>query len=234
MALFMLRHGRRFPSTVRFTSVFSNKGVVLNRSSRTRLPPPSPVAVAATAVRACSSHEQEQAKQAIKRFEVVPGPMFWIKSRIYYFLIKTFFDKDFNVKTFIEGATKAFSHVSRLQFDALEGLVAKELLGPMKLNYRWMPLHERQGLAADHIMSAIPNNVEFYTDTLGQHVVGTKRASLSFGFITVSSSSQSCVFREEKHTSSRLLAKRELGLRVFELQFTNSEWSLTQRCVHTG
>ncbi|XP_028991787.1 m-AAA protease-interacting protein 1, mitochondrial-like [Betta splendens] len=208
MALFMLRHGRRFPSTFRCTRVFSNEGVVLNRSSRTRLPPPSPVTVAAAAVRAFSAHGQIHEETLAEKLEVDTGPTFWIKSRIYYFLIKIFFHKDFSADKFIEGSKQLFSHVSKNlaegKFHALEGLVDKDIVEQLKENYKQMPLHDRQTLAVHHIISAKPSQMEIYMDPFGRRFV---KIQVHFYYLTA--------YDPEQHTEEthifRIAGEEESG-----------------------
>lgn len=158
MALPMLRGCFRLQSTFSFNRLFLKERLVLNRLGNRRLPPCSPAAVAA-AVRRYSSDQGEQKHQKVVVVGI-PNPFIWFRTRIYYFLIRTYFDKEFSIEEFTEGAKQvsgrlscraqissvlcvnvllmmvcsflqAFSHVSRLlsqcQFEALEGLVAKDV-----------------------------------------------------------------------------------------------------------
>lgn len=91
------------PSTFSFTRLFVSENTILNRSGKTRRPSPSPAAVAA-AVRPYSSDRGGQ-KQNQKVVVVgIPNPFIWFRTRIYYFLIRAYFDKEFNIEEFTEGA----------------------------------------------------------------------------------------------------------------------------------
>ncbi|XP_036417834.1 m-AAA protease-interacting protein 1, mitochondrial isoform X2 [Colossoma macropomum] len=71
----------------------------------------------------------------------------------------------------------AFSHVSRLlsqcQFDALEGLVAKDLIGKLKEKCTDLPLSHKRALSADpeEIMYTTPGDVGIYYDDNGRKFV---------------------------------------------------------------
>ncbi|XP_040913324.1 m-AAA protease-interacting protein 1, mitochondrial [Toxotes jaculatrix] len=176
MALPMLRGCYRFPSTFSFTRLFLNERFFLNRSGKTRLPP-SPPAGAAASVRPYSSDRGGE-KQKQKVVVVgIPNPFIWFRTRIYYFLIRAYFDKDFSIEEFTEGAKQAFTHVSRLlsqcQFEALEGLVAKDLIGKLEEKCNLLPLSHKKALSADpdEIMYTTPGDVGIYYDDNGRKFV---------------------------------------------------------------
>ncbi|XP_070771384.1 m-AAA protease-interacting protein 1, mitochondrial [Enoplosus armatus] len=176
MALPMLRGCSRFPSTLSFTRLFLNESIILNRSGKTQLAPPSPAAVVA-AVRPYSSDRGGQ-KQNQKVVVVgIPNPFIWFRTRIYYFLIRAYFDKEFSIEEFTEGAKQAFSHVSRLlsqcQFEALEGLVAKDLIGKLEEKCNVLPSSHKKALSADpdEIMYTTPGDVGIYYDDNGRKFV---------------------------------------------------------------
>lgn len=103
MALPVFRGCSRLPSTFGFTRLFLSESVAVNRTSKTRLPPPSPAAVTA-AVRPYSS-DRGGLKPNQKVVVVgIPNPFMWIRTRIYYFLIRAYFDKEFSIEDFTEGA----------------------------------------------------------------------------------------------------------------------------------
>lgn len=103
MAVAVIRGCFRVPSTFGFTRLFVSENTLLNRSGKTRIPPLLPAAVAA-AVRPYSSDQGGQ-KQNQKVVVVgIPNPLIWFRTRIYYFLIRTYFDKEFNIEEFTEGA----------------------------------------------------------------------------------------------------------------------------------
>ncbi|KAA8588346.1 hypothetical protein FQN60_001540 [Etheostoma spectabile] len=112
MALPVLRGCHRFPSTFRCVRLFLNESITLNRSGRTRLPPSAPAPVTA-ASRPYSSDGQNQNRNQKVVVVGIPNPFIWLRTRIYYFLIRAYFDKEFNIQEFTEGAKQAFSHVSR-------------------------------------------------------------------------------------------------------------------------
>lgn len=98
---------RRFPSTFSLTRLFLNESIVLNRFAKTRLPPPSPVGVAA-AVRPYSSDREGHKKNRKVVVVGIPNPFIWFRTRIYYFLVRTYFDKEFNIEEFSEGAKQVW------------------------------------------------------------------------------------------------------------------------------
>lgn len=103
MALPMLRGCSRVPSTFSFTRLLLSESFILNRSGKTRLPSSSPAAVAA-AVRPYSS--DRDGLRTTQKVVVVglQNPFTWFRTRIYYFLIRTYFDKEFDIEEFTEGA----------------------------------------------------------------------------------------------------------------------------------
>lgn len=97
----MLRSWHRSPLTMSFTRLILNERIFLNRSCKARLTSPSAVG---TAARTYSS-DRDGLKQNQKVVVVgIPNPFIWLRTRIYYFLIKTYFDKEFNIEEFTEGA----------------------------------------------------------------------------------------------------------------------------------
>ncbi|XP_035771118.1 m-AAA protease-interacting protein 1, mitochondrial [Neolamprologus brichardi] len=175
MALPMLRGCFRLQSTFSFNRLFLKERLVLNRLGNRRLPPCSPAAVAA-AVRRYSSDQGEQKHQKVVVVGI-PNPFIWFRTRIYYFLIRTYFDKEFSIEEFTEGAKQAFSHVSRLlsqcQFEALEGLVAKDLIGKLEEKCNLLPSDYKKALSAepDEIMYTTPGDVGIFYDDNGKHEV---------------------------------------------------------------
>ncbi|XP_078119218.1 m-AAA protease-interacting protein 1, mitochondrial [Sander vitreus] len=182
MALPMLRGCHRFPSTFSCIRLFLNESIILNRSGKTRLPSSPPAAVTA-AVRPYSSERdgqnRNQNRNQNRKVVVVgiPNPFIWLRTRIYYFLIRAYFDKEFNIQEFTEGAKQAFSHVSRLlsqcQFEALEGLVAKDLIGKLEEKCNLLPSSHKKALSADpdEIMYTTPGDVGIFYDDNGRKFV---------------------------------------------------------------
>ncbi|KAI3356565.1 hypothetical protein L3Q82_017763 [Scortum barcoo] len=176
MVLPMLRGCLRFPSTLSFTRLCLSEGLTVSRPGRPRLAPSSPAAAVA-ALRPYSS--ERGGHRPNQRLVVVgiPNPFMWFRSRIYYFLIRTYFDKEFSIEEFTEGAKQAFSHVSRLlsrcQFEALEGLVAKDLIGKLEEKCKLLPSNHKKALSAEpnEIMYTTPGDVGIYYDDNGQKFV---------------------------------------------------------------
>ncbi|XP_051564129.1 m-AAA protease-interacting protein 1, mitochondrial-like [Myxocyprinus asiaticus] len=172
MALPLLRScscNRPFTVLIRF---FTSKPLLVNQSIRL-----APVASGVCSVRRYSS-ERGRHKQNQKVLVVgIPNPFIWFRTRIYFFLIRTYFDKEFNIEDFTEGAKQAFSHVSRLlsqcQFEALDGLVAKDLVGKLEDKCAHLPLSHQRALSAesDEIMYTTTGDVSIYYDDSGRKFV---------------------------------------------------------------
>ncbi|XP_061774701.1 m-AAA protease-interacting protein 1, mitochondrial isoform X2 [Nerophis ophidion] len=107
----------------------------------------------------------------------IPNPFIWIRTRIYYFLIRAYFDSEFNIQEFTDGAKQAFCHVSKLlsqcHFDALDGLVAKDLIGKLEEKCSLLPLMYKTALSADpdEVMYSRPGDVGIYYDDKGRRFV---------------------------------------------------------------
>ncbi|KAM4731465.1 m-AAA protease-interacting protein 1, mitochondrial isoform 5-T5 [Anableps anableps] len=142
-----------------------------------------------------SERDQDHPKQKVVVVGI-PNPFIWFRTRIYYFLIRTYFDKEFSIEEFTEGAKQAFSHVSRLlsrcQFEALDGLVAKDvsmmlmkqevqsaagslmmshgsLIGKLEEKCASLPASCRSALSAEpeDIMYTTPGDVGIFYDDSG-------------------------------------------------------------------
>ncbi|XP_068428903.1 m-AAA protease-interacting protein 1, mitochondrial [Clinocottus analis] len=176
MALPMLRGCHRFPSTLSFTRLCLYKSIILNRSGKRRLPSLSPFAVVA-ALRPYSSDHGGQNKNQKVVVLGIPNPFIWFRTRLNYFLIRAYLDSEFNIEEFTEGAKQAFTHVSRLlarcQFDALEGLVAKDLIAKLEEKCNMLPLNHKKALYADadDIMYTQPGHVGIYNGDNGRKFV---------------------------------------------------------------
>ncbi|XP_019955330.1 m-AAA protease-interacting protein 1, mitochondrial [Paralichthys olivaceus] len=171
MALPMLRGCYRVPSTFSWTRLFLNERIVL------RPAPPLAAGAAAAAVRPYSSDRGRERQNQKVMVVGIPNPFIWLRTRIYYFLIRAYFDKEFSIEEFTEGAKQAFSHVSRLlsrsQFEALEGLVAKDLIGKLEEKCNLLPLSHKKALSAnaDEIMYTTSGDVGIYYDENGRKFV---------------------------------------------------------------
>ncbi|XP_018424710.1 PREDICTED: uncharacterized protein C2orf47 homolog, mitochondrial [Nanorana parkeri] len=100
----------------------------------------------------------------------VPKPFIRLRAEIFFFLIRSFLDQDFNLKEFSEGARQAISFVSRLlsqrKFDELENLVAKEILTDLKEKCSVLSDNYRKALLveSDEIKGLSPWNVNVQYD----------------------------------------------------------------------
>ncbi|XP_059558664.1 m-AAA protease-interacting protein 1, mitochondrial isoform X1 [Myotis daubentonii] len=128
--------------------------------------------------RSYSSEEQPQQRQKTKMLILgFSNPVNWVRTRILAFLIWAYFDKEFSIKEFSEGAKQAFAHVSRLlsqcKFDLLEELVTKELLLVLKEKVTSLPDSHRDALAADmdEIVYTSTGDISIYYDDKGRKFV---------------------------------------------------------------
>lgn len=107
----------------------------------------------------------------------IPNPFIWFRIRIYYFLIRAYFDHEFNIEDFTAGAKQAFAHVSKLlsqcHFEALEGLVSSETLERVEKKCPLLSDNHKKALAAnlDEIMYTTPGDVGIYYDENGRKFV---------------------------------------------------------------
>ncbi|XP_026119422.1 m-AAA protease-interacting protein 1, mitochondrial-like [Carassius auratus] len=120
----------------------------------------------------------ERGRHQHKQKVVVVGianPFIWVRTRIYLFLIRTYFDKEFSIEEFTEGATQAFSHVllSHCKFEALEGLVAKDLIGKLEEKCAQLSLSHQRALSAksDEFMHTTTGDVGIHYDDSGRKYV---------------------------------------------------------------
>ncbi|KAK6482961.1 m-AAA protease-interacting protein 1 [Huso huso] len=140
----------------------------------------------------------------------IPNPFIWCRTRVYYFLIRAYFDQEFNIDDFTEGAKHAFARVSNLlsqcKFEALEGLVAKDVLERLQQQCPLLPQTHQQALAADmsDIMYTTPGDVGIYYDDNGRKFV-------------------SILMRFWYLTSARLPEETPEGTKVFQVAFGEEE-----------
>ncbi|XP_074550214.1 m-AAA protease-interacting protein 1, mitochondrial [Halichoeres trimaculatus] len=217
MALPMLRGCYRFSASSSFTRLFFNEGTILNRSGKTRIPS-SPVAGVKAAIRPYSSNQRGQ--KPVQKVVVVgiTNPFIWFRTRIYYFLIRAYFDSEFSIEEFTEGAKQAFSHVSGLlskcQFESLEGLVAKDLIGKLEEKCNLLPSSYKKALSAepDEIMYTTPADVGIYYDDDGRKFV-------------------SILMRFWYLTNARLPEDTTEGARIFQVAFGGEGETETKRLL---
>ncbi|XP_015831422.2 m-AAA protease-interacting protein 1, mitochondrial [Nothobranchius furzeri] len=170
MALPLLRCCSRLHSVFSSNRLILNQNVTLTRFCRTRV-------MVLTPGRFYSSDKEYEKRRQKVVVVGIPNPFIWIRTRIYYFLIKAYFDKEFSIEEFTEGAKRAFSHVSRLlaqcQFEALDGLVAKDLIGKLEEKCSLLPSEYKKALSADpdDIMYTTPGDVGIFYDENGRKFV---------------------------------------------------------------
>ncbi|XP_062862322.1 m-AAA protease-interacting protein 1, mitochondrial [Trichomycterus rosablanca] len=199
MALPLLRWSCRRPvgliSSLKLSKFILNKHVNTSLASLPR---------SVTGVRHCSSDGEGRRHNQKVVVVGIPNPFIWVRTRIYFFLIRAYFDQDFSIEDFTDGAKQAFSHVSKLlsqcQFEALEGLVAKDLIGKLEEKCADLSLSHKKALSAepDEIMYTTPGDVGFYYDNDGRKFV-------------------SILMRFWYLTSSRLPEDTMEGARIFQM-----------------
>uniref|UniRef100_A0A452V685 Matrix AAA peptidase interacting protein 1 n=1 Tax=Ursus maritimus TaxID=29073 RepID=A0A452V685_URSMA len=124
------------------------------------------------------AEEQPQPRQKTKMIILgFSNPINWVRTRIYAFLIWAYFDQEFSIAEFSEGAKQAFAHVSKLlsqcKFDLLEELVAKEVLHVLKEKVTLLPDNHKNALAADidEIVYTSTGDISIYYDEKGRKFV---------------------------------------------------------------
>ncbi|XP_053184691.1 m-AAA protease-interacting protein 1, mitochondrial [Scomber japonicus] len=229
-----------FRGCCRFQSTLSISRVVLTGSGKARLPRSAGAGVVAAAARQYSSEPGGNKPKQTVVFVGIPNPVIWFRTKIYYFLIRAYFDKEFNIEEFTEGAKQAFIHVSRLlsqcQFQALEGLVAKDLIGKLEEKCSLLPLSSMQALSADpdEIMHSTPGDVGIYYDDNGRKFVSIlmrfwylTNAHLPEDSVEGSRIFQVTIGEEGETESKRLLTAHY----EFQREFTKGvapDWTITR------
>nr|XP_057937360.1 m-AAA protease-interacting protein 1, mitochondrial [Doryrhamphus excisus] len=176
MSLILLRGYHRLSSLNGFCRFVKNESVSLKRWKKTPFSCLSPGGVGVP-FRAYSPDRGEQKHNQKVVVVGIPNPFIWIRTRIYYFLIRAYFDSDFNINEFTQGAKQAFCHVSKLlsqcRFDALDGLVANDLIGKLEEKCSLLPLMYKTALSAepDEVMYTTPGDVGIYYDDNGRRFV---------------------------------------------------------------
>ncbi|KAJ8252812.1 hypothetical protein GJAV_G00205890 [Gymnothorax javanicus] len=184
----------------------------------------------------CPSNKQRQKVVVVG----IPNPFMWFRTRIYYFLIRAYFDKEFNIEDFTEGAKQAFSLVSRLlsesKFDALEGLVANDLIGKLEEKCAHLSPGLREALSAelDEIMYTTPGDVGIYYDDSGRKFVSIL---MRFWYLTSAKLPdqslegarvfQVAIGREEEVEPKRMLTANYEFQREFT-QGVTPDWTITR------
>uniref|UniRef100_A0ACB8G0I3 Uncharacterized protein n=2 Tax=Sphaerodactylus townsendi TaxID=933632 RepID=A0ACB8G0I3_9SAUR len=107
----------------------------------------------------------------------VPNPLMWLRTRLYFFLIRAYFDQEFSIHEFTQGAKQAFAIVSRLiserKYELLEELISQEMLQMLKEKLSLLSEDHRSALAADmdEIMYTTAGDVGIYYDDSGRKFV---------------------------------------------------------------
>ncbi|XP_062972277.1 m-AAA protease-interacting protein 1, mitochondrial [Elgaria multicarinata webbii] len=107
----------------------------------------------------------------------VPKPLLWLRTRLYFFLIRAYFDQEFSIRDFTEGAKQAFALVSGLisqcKYDLLEELVSEEMVQVLKEKLSSLSENHKSALAADmdEIMYTTAGDVGIYYDDSGRKFV---------------------------------------------------------------
>ncbi|XP_078260421.1 m-AAA protease-interacting protein 1, mitochondrial-like [Rhinoraja longicauda] len=140
-------------------------------------PPPSPALPLGPGYARRYSSEREPRPNKKVVVVGIPNPFTWARTRMYFFLIRTYFDQDFTFDEFAAGAKQAFVHVSNMlsqcNFVELKDLVSKEALEELEEKCSAMPANRRQAIAADleEIMYSTPGDVGIYYDNQGRKFV---------------------------------------------------------------
>ncbi|XP_074857131.1 m-AAA protease-interacting protein 1, mitochondrial [Carettochelys insculpta] len=107
----------------------------------------------------------------------IPNPFIWLRTRLYCFLIRAYFDQEFSVEEFTQGAKQAFALVSKLlsecKLDLLEEFVSKEVFQVLQEKLSALSENHRNALAADmdEIMYTTAGDVGIYYDDSGRKFV---------------------------------------------------------------
>lgn len=140
--------------------------------------PPALASLPASPSRSYSTEEQPQQRQRTRMIILgFSNPINWVRTRIYAFLIWAYFDKEFSIAEFSEGAKQAFAYVSKLlsqcKFDLLEELVAKEVLQILKEKVTSLSDNHKNALAADidDIVYTSTGDISIYYDEKGRKFV---------------------------------------------------------------
>ncbi|XP_034042785.1 m-AAA protease-interacting protein 1, mitochondrial [Thalassophryne amazonica] len=183
----------------------------------------------------CFSSEHEGHRKNKVVFLNFTNPVHWLRTRVYYFLIRSYFDHEFNVEEFIQGAKQAFSQVSRLlslcQFEALQGLVANDLVGKLEEKCNLLPSSYKKALSADpdDIMYTKPEDVGIYYDDNGRRFVSIL---MSFWYLTSAQLPEDAIIARLFPVAVGDEAKKLLHAKYeFQREFTKGvppDWTITR------
>uniref|UniRef100_A0A8D0G9A9 Matrix AAA peptidase interacting protein 1 n=1 Tax=Sphenodon punctatus TaxID=8508 RepID=A0A8D0G9A9_SPHPU len=140
-----------------------------------RLPTLGPLVAARPWPLARCYSTKEQRRSPVVLLLAFPRPFNWLRSQLYYFLIRTYWDKEFSAKEFTQGAKQAFALVSKLlsqcKLDMLEELVSEEVLQVLKEKLPSLSDNQRSALAVDvdEILYTTGEEFGIYYDDSGMY-----------------------------------------------------------------
>ncbi|KAM9851155.1 m-AAA protease-interacting protein 1, mitochondrial [Aulostomus maculatus] len=174
LTILLTRGSSRFLTTPSLSRLLRRETVGLNPPART----PRPVSAAAGVAAVVRAYSSDQGPRRRKMVVLeIPDPYNWIRTRIYFFLIRAYLDQEFSIEEFSEGAKQAFFHVSRLlsqcQFGALEGLVAADLIQKLEEKCRLLSSSDMTALSADpdQLIHTATGDVRIHGDDDGRRFV---------------------------------------------------------------
>ncbi|XP_071942616.1 m-AAA protease-interacting protein 1, mitochondrial-like [Antedon mediterranea] len=121
-----------------------------------------------------SSNSNENGRMRVKPvFVAVPNPIRAIRNFVYSWLIRGYFDKEFSMAEFTEGAKQAMSVVSQKiaegNFEGLVGLVSPKTIAEVEDTYKTLGVKDRGslGIELEDILHVVPYNVAVHYDKAG-------------------------------------------------------------------
>ncbi|XP_046860183.1 m-AAA protease-interacting protein 1, mitochondrial-like isoform X2 [Xenia sp. Carnegie-2017] len=114
-----------------------------------------------------SSNKQNESKRALS-IVITRGPFKWLSNKVKLFLVNSYFDKDFEEKTFLEGAKQAIITVSALvyerKFDLLKGLLTDNAINDVKKQIEDTDTIESYCVTSDNIIQTNIHDIGFRYD----------------------------------------------------------------------
>ncbi|XP_038049088.1 m-AAA protease-interacting protein 1, mitochondrial-like [Patiria miniata] len=145
-----------------------------NRIVNSKLSPIRPsFPCAVTTTRPYSNDGGDDAKRVKPVFVAIPNPFKVIRNKIYFWMIRSYFDAEFRAEDFISGAKQALCTISDCiaegNFDQLEGLLSKKLLDEVKETCQGLALKDRTNIQVntDDVLHVFPQNVAVHYDESG-------------------------------------------------------------------
>uniref|UniRef100_A0A8C6WMN3 Tim44-like domain-containing protein n=1 Tax=Neogobius melanostomus TaxID=47308 RepID=A0A8C6WMN3_9GOBI len=112
MALPVVRGCCRLSALLRLNRIFATERLNLIQSHKLKCPT-STARLSVTLFRPYSSDREPQRQRQKVVVVGIPNPFIWFRTKIYYFLIRAYFDKDFTIEEFTEGAKQVCGHGKR-------------------------------------------------------------------------------------------------------------------------